>query len=280
MGTLFSPLPYDAASRHARPCGVLSTAVAWKRIELWTRNAPMASGWIVGEHVIRVLVALLFAGYNLILLYGLWAWSWDAFQLLILYWSETVVLAIWAIVRIAFVPTDLLGIVTINGSPVKATHRMLIGGLAMIAGIFCAAHLLFLCVIFSGDWFRRLHGIADFLWTFYIASDAWIALLVVTAAGGVDVLTGEYRPQFVNAIARRLRIAPSRATPPTADDPVGGIIGGLLSRIVAMQVAIICGAWVASYWGSVAPLSIIVEIKTLIDFSQRTPARADRNLPP
>ena len=94
------------------------------------------------------------------------------------------------------------------------------------------------------------------------------------------MLTGEYRPQFVNAIAWRLRIAPDRATPPTADDPVGGIIGGLLSRIVAMQVAIICGAWVASHWGSLAPLSIIVGIKTLIDFSHRAPVRADRHLPP
>jgi Family of unknown function (DUF6498) len=240
----------------------------------------MASGWIIGERVIRMLVALLFAGYNLIPLYGLWAWNWDAFQLLILYWSETVVLAVWAMVRIAFVPTYLLGIVTINGSPAKATHRLLIGGLATIAGVFCAAHLLFLCVIFSGDWFRRLHGIGDFLWTFYIVSDAWIALLAVTAAGGIDVLTGEYRPQFANVIARRLRMAPGRAMPPTTNDPVGSIIGGLLSRIVAMQVAIVCGAWVASHWGSLAPLSIIVGIKTLTDFSQRAPARADRHLPP
>lgn len=239
----------------------------------------MASGWIISERVIRMLVALLFAGYNLIPLYGLWAWSWDAFQLLILYWSETVVLAGWAMLRIAFVPTDLLGMVTINGGSVKATHRLLIGGLATIAGIFCAAHLLILCVIFSGDWFHRLHGIGDFLWTFYIASGAWSALLVVTAAAGIDVLTGEYRPQFVNAIARRLRIAPGRATPPP-DDPVGYIIGGLLSRIVAMQVAIICGAWVASHWGSLAPLSIIVGIKTLIDFSHRAPARAEQHLPP
>jgi hypothetical protein len=231
----------------------------------------MVSGWIIGERVIRMLVALLFAVYNLVPLYGLWAWNWDAFQLLILYWSETVVLAAWTMVRIAFVPADLLGIVTINGSPVKATHGTLIGIFSLTAGVFCAAHLLFLCVIFSGDWFRRLHSIGDFLWTFYIASDAWIALLVVTVAGGLDVLTGEYRPQFMNAIAQRLRISLGPTAPPAAVDPVGGIIGGLLSRIVAMQIAIICGAWVASRWGSLAPLSIIVGIKTLIDFSRRPP---------
>ena len=239
----------------------------------------MASGWIISERAIRMLVALLFTVYNLVPLYGLWAWNWDAFQLLILYWSETVVLAAWMMVRIAFVPAHLLGTVTINGNPVKATHGTLIGILSLTAGMFCAAHLLFLCVIFSGDWFSRLYGIGDFLWTFYIASDAWIALLVVTVAGGLDVLTGEYRPQFMNAIAQRLRIHPGPTTPPAADDPVGGIIGGLLSRIVAMQIAIICGAWVASRWGSLAPLSIIVGIKTLIDFGRRVPTLADRRLP-
>lgn len=181
-------------------------------------------------------------------------------------------------VGVTFVPANLLGILTINGSPVNATHRILFGILSLRAGISCAAHLLFLCVIFSGDWFRRLHGIGDFLSTFYVASDAWIALLVVTAAGGIDVLTGKYRPQFVSAIARRLRIAPGPTAPPTADDPLGHIIGGLLGRIVVMQVAIICGAWVASRRGSFAPLSIIVGIKTLIDFSQRAPTSADRHL--
>ena len=135
---------------------------------------------------IRVLVALLFAAYNVVPLYGLWAWHWDAFQLLILYWSETVVLAAWTMVRLAFVPPNLLGDVTINGRTVPATHTSLIGIMSLVAGIFCLVHLVFLCVIFSGDWFRRLHGLGDFLRTFYIASDAWIPLGIVTLAGGAE----------------------------------------------------------------------------------------------
>jgi hypothetical protein len=126
----------------------------------------MASVWITGERAIRLLVALLFTAYNLLPLYGLWAWNWDAFQLLILYWSETVVLAAWTMARLALVPPDLLGDMTVNGKTVKATHGKLIGVMSLTAGIFCAGHLLFLCVLFSGDWFRRLHGIGDFLRTF------------------------------------------------------------------------------------------------------------------
>jgi hypothetical protein len=218
---------------------------------------------------IRVLVALWFAAYNLVPLYGLWAWHWDAFQLLILYWSETVVLAAWTMVRLAFVPANLLGEVTINGKTGPATHASLIGIMSLVAGIFCTVHLVFLCAIFSGDWFRRLHGIGDFLRTFYIDSDAWIPLSIVTLAGGAEALTGQYRPQFVDALAQRLNIVAVPATPPGAGDAVGNIVGGLLSRIVVMQVAIIFGAWLASFWGSLAPLAILVGLKTLYDLGHR-----------
>jgi hypothetical protein len=36
-----------------------------------------------------------------------------------------------------------------------------------------------------------------------------------------------------------------------------------------MQVAIIFGAWLASFVGSVAPLAILVGLKTVADFSHR-----------
>jgi hypothetical protein len=229
----------------------------------------MPSGWIKGVRAIRVLIALWFAAYNLVPLYGLYAWHWDAFQLLILYWSETVVLAAWTLLHIAFVPSNLLGDVTINGKTGPATHASLIGIMALVVGIFCTAHLLFLCVLFSGDWFRRLHGVGDFLRTFYIDSDAWIPLVIVTLAGGADVLTGPYRPNFVDALALRLNIVAAPATPPRAGDAVGNILGGLLGRIVLMQVAIIFGAWAVMSWGSVAPLAIIVGLKTVYDLGHR-----------
>src|SRR5476649_2874072 len=134
----------------------------------------MPTAWSYGLRAIRLAVALLFAAYNLVPLYGIWYWNWDAFQLLILYWSETVVLAAWTMVKLALLPGDLLGDITINGKIQPATHRSLIGVMALTAAIFCAGHLLFLCVIFSGDWFKRLHGIGDFVRTFYIASGMWV----------------------------------------------------------------------------------------------------------
>ena len=36
---------------------------------------------------------------NVTPLYGVLYWQWDTFQLLMLYWMETVVLAFWALMR-------------------------------------------------------------------------------------------------------------------------------------------------------------------------------------
>ena len=47
--------------------------------------------WLLG------LVAALIG--NLTPLYGVLYWQWDTFQLLMLYWMETVVLAFWTLMR-------------------------------------------------------------------------------------------------------------------------------------------------------------------------------------
>src|SRR5262245_42343815 len=53
----------------------------------------MSSGWFYGLWVVRLVGTLLLTAFNLLPLYGVWAWNWDPFQLLILYWLETVVVA-------------------------------------------------------------------------------------------------------------------------------------------------------------------------------------------
>lgn len=231
----------------------------------------MPSIWIRGARALRLLIATFFAAYNLIPLYGVWAWQWDAFQILILYWSESVLLVGWTLLRLRFVPPNLLGTITLNGKLAPASYTSLIGLMALAAGGFCAAHLFFLCAIFSGDWFSRLDGFGDFLHTFYIASGAWVALLLVTVVGGIEALTGEYHPLFVDALARRLGIARRGLATPAAAKPdaVNDLISPIFGQILVMQVAIIGGAWMARSFGSLAPLTIVIGGKTLADFSRR-----------
>jgi hypothetical protein len=217
--------------------------------------------------ILRILAALASAAFNLTPLYGVYAWGWDAFQLLLLYWAETVVLFGCALVHIRFIPTAQLGTMIVDGRTVAATHRSLMGFFALSAVPFIAGHLFFLCVLFSGDWFKRLHGLADIVHTFLIASGAWKPLLLATLAGVIDLLIGEFHPAFVDVLARRLHLVWRRRKP--APDAFGSIVGGTYARIVITQAAVIFGGMVLQRYGTMAPIAIVVGLKTLLDLGAR-----------
>jgi hypothetical protein len=230
------------------------------------KRAAMASGSLT---TLRVLAAALYAGFNFVPLYGIYALGWDAFQLLLLYWGETAILLVCTLAHIACIPPDRLGTMIVNGRSVPASRLMMVGFFAVHGGGFIALHLLFLCVAFSGGRLHDIHGAAGFVHTFFIASGAWAALLLVGLAGVFDVLTGTYHPAFVDALARRTRIRLKPLPDGRPGDAVGSIVIGLYGRIIIMQVAIIFGAIAAWRFGSVAPLVILIVLKTIVDFVMR-----------
>jgi hypothetical protein len=69
----------------------------------------MTSGFGMVVTALRVAAAALFAAFNLLPLYGIYAWGWDAFQLLLLYWGETVVLFACTLGHIALRRADRTG---------------------------------------------------------------------------------------------------------------------------------------------------------------------------
>jgi hypothetical protein len=232
----------------------------------------MTSGFGMVVTALRVAAAALFAAFNLVPLYGIYAWGWDAFQLLLLYWGETVILFVCTLAHIALIPPARLGTMIVNGRTVAASRPMMVGFFAFHGGIFITAHLFFLCMLFSGAEFSRLNGVADFLRTFFIASGAWVPLLLAALAGVIDVLTGPFHPAFVDAFARRLHVALARSAAAPTGDAVGSVVGGLYLRIVIMQFAIIFGAMASLRYGTLAPLVIVIAFKTLIDLVTRLSA--------
>ncbi len=207
---------------------------------------------------------LILIATNAVPLVGVLAWGWDAFLLLMLYWLESAIIAFWTIARIATLPPGAMGPLYVNGRPTDSPVAMTMFFVVFL-GMFMGAHLLFLWVIFAGEWKPRIHGLADFYGQIIVASGLWGVLLTLFVSRGVSFLFHALKPSFILAIERLVPI-PGLPRPPAAG-PVdaGSIIGGVLARIFLMQVAIIFGAYVALKFGSRAPLFILVVLKTAID---------------
>lgn len=224
-------------------------------------------------------VTLLLLASNLIPLAGLYYWGWDAFQLLILYWMETVIVAGWAMARLATLPQPLLGRMTVNGRDVPATHALLLELFGLAALVFLSCHLLFTMLLFSEGWRGRVDGPLSFLRVFLIESGAWAPLLLAFVAGLVNFLTQSPRPQFMRAIHVRLtRTALVEQEAPLDENVhgVGATVGGMLGRIAIMQAAVIFGAMLANRYGTMAPMLIVIGLKLLFDLGDGKPLQGVR----
>ncbi|HLH93270.1 MAG TPA: DUF6498-containing protein [Xanthobacteraceae bacterium] len=206
---------------------------------------------------------LILISVNLVPLVGVLAWGWDAFRLLMLYWMESAIIAFWTIARIATLPAGAMGPLYVNGRPTNSRFAMTLFFVVFI-GAFMAGHLLFLWVMFAGEWRQRIHGPSDFYAQIIVASGLWGVLLTLFVSRGLSFLFHVLKPDFILAIEKRIPI-PGLPRPATEPIDPGGLIGGLLGRIVLMQIAIIFGGYVALLFGSVAPLFVLVVIKTAVD---------------
>src|SRR4029077_4186341 len=212
----FSPSPRSSRATRMRGWHFPDHALALSR---GRKAQAMTAGFGRLVTALRVAAAALFAAFNLAPLYGIYAWGWDAFQLLLLYWAETVILFVCTLAHIACILPQQLGTMIVNNRSVPATRAMMVGFFALHGGLFITVHLVFLCVLFSGVEFSRLNGVADFVGTYFIAAGALAPLILVALAGAADVLTGPYHPAFVDAFARRLHIVLTRAVATAGTPP-------------------------------------------------------------
>jgi Family of unknown function (DUF6498) len=135
-------------------------------------------------HAVSALITLI---GNLIPLYGVLYLDWDTFQLLMLYWMETLIIAVWTIGRLAKLPAESLGTMKVNGVVKPATNRMLVGFFSVHAGAFTFAHLFFLWALFGREWLARAHpgGVVGELLS---TNGVWIALLFMFVASFIAFL--------------------------------------------------------------------------------------------
>jgi hypothetical protein len=202
---------------------------------------------------------------NLIPLFGVLYWQWDAFQLLMLYWTETVIIAFWTIVGIARLPVSQLGTITVNGRVRPATHKTLCGYFTLVAAMFILGHLLLLWVLFSGEWLSKLPATSSILNALFVTDGLWLALIAMFLSASLSQLGGAQPPQVAAIEPTPGSMTPLAQEPQAGSDAVGAIAGGLFVRIFIMQAAIIFGGMLSKTYGSIAPLLIVIGCKTLID---------------
>jgi Family of unknown function (DUF6498) len=215
--------------------------------------------------IVRTVSVLVGLVANLIPLYGVLYWQWDTFQLLMLYWMETVIIIFWTVRRIARIPADRLGTVTVYGHLQPANHRTLCGIVTVHAGIFMLAHLLFLWLLFSRDWLRKVNGFASFMNELFLVNGLWLALVFMFVSGWVSYLISAppTYPQAAEAGPYRGKTGAQGSE--ANDGSLDPMIRGLFVRIGIMQVAIIAGGAFAKSYRSMAPLLIVIGLKTLVD---------------
>jgi hypothetical protein len=196
---------------------------------------------------------------------GIAFWHWDTFLLLMLYWMDTAVIAFWTIARVAMTPREGLNNLRISSADGKSTNApWAVAAFVLHCGIFMGVHFLFLWVMFSDAWARRIHGPADFVRQIIVDSRLWLPLAVLMLSRGVSFLFHVVRPELLERIERALFPRhPVRIHVPAGS--VGGEIAMLYVRVVIMQIAIIFGAFVAVVLGSMAPFVILIVLKTAVD---------------
>jgi hypothetical protein len=135
---------------------------------------------------------------------------------------------------------------------------------AVQSGMFMAVHFLFLWVMFSDAWARRIHGPGDFVRQIVVDNRLWLPLGGLMLSRGVSFLFHVVRPEVLQRIEhaffprRPVRIA-------VAAESLGSEIFMLYVRVVIMQLAIILGAFLSLLLGSMAPFVVLIVLKTAVD---------------
>ena len=184
---------------------------------------------------------------NLVPLAGVVWWGWDAFVLLCLYWLETAIIGFWTILRVM-----TLSQASGPGGRSIAAALALGGFFTVHAGLFMTIHMVFLWLLFAGPWTAAIHDARDFIRLIVIGMSLWIPLLALFVGQGAV---------FVNDAVNRFAFG--KALPANAN--TGEIMGGFYKRIVLMHLAIMGGAFVAQAIGTIAPLVVLVLLKTTIE---------------
>lgn len=195
------------------------------------------------------VVALLIA--NLFPLYGVIALGWDLLSLILVYWMETGIIGVFAIVNIALVT--------------GWTALFLVPFFIVHFGGFMAGHLVFLIALFGGPSGAGFSDIPAFLHREIAGQGLWLAVAALFASHAVAFVAAVLVP-WGRGLWRAVSPASAPAAARPADVSLGPIMAAPYMRVAIMHVTVLFGAMLAQTFDSkVLLLVLLVALKTTAD---------------
>jgi hypothetical protein len=217
-----------------------------------TMTAPKI-GWLqtLSLRYFRAPSVIILVLANLLPLYGVLYWGWDLYTLMVLYWMETGIIGLFAIVEMAMA-ARLMALFLV---PFFIVH---FGG-------FMLGHIFFLTVMFGGGAPNSLEQMPEVVWKVLVERGLWIAFVALFVSHGASFLLNVVRPAW-----REWRERPDGDKFSLAMlGPVGNPQSAMMApygRIVVMHVTIIFGAMLAAIFETrVAAFVLLITLKIAVD---------------
>jgi hypothetical protein len=208
------------------------------------------------EHLGNVpLVALVLA--NMAPIYGVVYFGWDAFNIVLLYWAENVVIGFYSVLKIMFAKAE---------HPIVYVFRLFPAAFFVLHyGAFVGVHGVFIFALFSKDKGSDMMGFGGHSWPCFLV---FVQILVnvirhcwLTIPADMKYAIGVLFVSHGVSFVRNYLMGGEYLTSATKD-----LMGQPYARIMIMHVAIILGGFVSMSMGSpMGVLIVLVVLKTIID---------------
>jgi hypothetical protein len=209
------------------------------------RGAPLLLHPSIRKARVMLSLAVLLAA-NLLPLLGVALWGWKLFDLIVIYWLETLVIGGLSIMQMALTA----GWFALFVVPFFIVH---FGG-------FMAGHFVFLNMMFGDRNGGSLSAIPARLHDMIVAEGLWVALIGLAVSHGLGFLFTFLLPW----LRRRWQGRPLREE--TDAGSAGSVMFGPYKRVMIMHVSILLGAFLVSVFGNnFAFLALLVALKTVSD---------------
>lgn len=183
---------------------------------------------------------------NLLPLIGVAFWGWKLFDLIVIYWLETLVIGGLSIMQLALTT----GWFALFAVPFFIVH---FGG-------FMAGHFMFLDLMFGGGGGGDFSAIPRRLRDMIVAEGLWVALISLAVSHGLGFLFAVLLPWL------RQRWQGRGLREETEADLAGRAMFGPYRRVMIMHVSILLGAFLATAFGNnFVLLALLVVLKTASD---------------